>query len=267
MIYSNNFFTSHYLYSPKTYYHNLKLYIKIYYIFNILLVIPYINFNKTTTFIVITFLIIEMKILKKLPYFVNLHGIHILTIILNCIILMSQLKKNNSLNFPEKNFFRPIFIYFLGIHNNNCKKNNIIVLFHLVVLSIPKWILKLIFIYTFSKTSINTLYLYTQHEAILEALTEYLKNITKKIKVKLIKYTMNLLLGYIFLEDLKSYLSKINLSINIKNLNLTNKKKPNVYIILNKFANIFLYNQNEKSLILWNRNIDYKSFNNFKIYE
>ena len=80
-------------------------------------------------------------------------------------------------------------------------------------------------------------------------------------------YMIHLFLGYVFLQELARCLINTSFGVQIKNINLVNKNKYNFDMILVKYLKILINNQIHYSLVLWNRNICYKTFNYFKIYD
>nr|YP_010951735.1 hypothetical protein RU988_pgp120 [Laurencia elata]WMP12674.1 hypothetical protein [Laurencia elata] len=70
-----------------------------------------------------------------------------------------------------------------------------------------------------------------------------------------------------FLQELAICLINTNFGVQMKNINLVNKNKYNFDIILVKYLKILINNQIHYSLVLWNRNILYKTFDYFKIYD
>nr|YP_010951520.1 hypothetical protein RU987_pgp121 [Laurencia catarinensis]WMP12459.1 hypothetical protein [Laurencia catarinensis] len=70
-----------------------------------------------------------------------------------------------------------------------------------------------------------------------------------------------------FLQELSMCLINTNFGVQIKNINLLNKNKHNLYIIIIKYLKMLVNNQIHYSLVLWNRKIMYKNFDYFTIYD
>lgn len=265
-MYRNILFISRYLYSPTTKYHYIKSYIKVNYIFGILLLLPYLNSYKILTFILFLALSIEKNIVYKAIHKFNLNRIKFIVILIYYTILVDQLKHNRDKCSNRIQFTQLTIPYFLSIYSNSLKTKKTAMIYYLILLSINKAILRLIYIFFLSNNILSTFYLCTKYETVLEVIIGYFNIIKQKIKLNYKEYLMNLFLGYIFLEKFKLSLKDTNFSIKIKNIYLTSTQNNNLNILLKKYFSIFLTSQNNNSVILWNRNIHYKDFNNFQIY-
>nr|YP_010951519.1 hypothetical protein RU987_pgp122 [Laurencia catarinensis]WMP12458.1 hypothetical protein [Laurencia catarinensis] len=181
MIHRNNFFIARYSYSPITQYHRIKPYFKVHYIFSVLLFAPYINSNHIINFILITFSVVEISGFRKLLYSSNLNKVKLIVLVIYYITFMNQSKIYYNTNFHNvhKKFFVLKLTYFLKTSLLNLHKNTVDLKHYFILLRIPNYILKLIFIYIMFNNGLNILYLCTKYENIVEIIIVSLNNIKK----------------------------------------------------------------------------------------
>nr|ARW68694.1 hypothetical protein [Palisada sp.] len=260
----NNFYVGQYLYSPISRYHKIQTYLKVKYIFSILLITPYIDSNHTINYILILSLVIETNILKKLLYSFQLSNIKFIIFFIAYTIMINKLTVYGGINYHQielSKLLLPSFCQVPKIYLNRCK---IFIKYNIFIILVPKYILKVTCLLAMLNSIMKTLYLCTKYEVILETAIINLNNIQKIIKLNYREYIMNLFLAYLFLQELTLNSSNTILSLKIKKINLRNKHC--LSIILIKYLKIFLSNSNNNSIMLWNRNIKYKNFDYFKIY-
>lgn len=269
MIYRNSFFITKYSHSPITQYHKIKPYLKVYYVFSILLFAPYTNSDQIINFILIIFLVIEVSTFKKLLHLSKLDKIKFIVFTIFYITSMNQLTIYENIDHYNNNkkFFILKLTYFFKTSLVNLHKNIINLKQYFILFTIPNYLLRLISIYIMLNNGLNILYLCTKYENVLETAICSLNSIKKKLQLYYKDYIIHLFLGYVFLQELAICLINTNFGVQIKNINLVNKNKYNFDIILVKYLKILVNNQIHYSLVLWNRNISYQTFNYFKIYD
>nr|YP_010951734.1 hypothetical protein RU988_pgp121 [Laurencia elata]WMP12673.1 hypothetical protein [Laurencia elata] len=184
MIYRNSFFIAKYSYSPITQYHKIKPYLKVHYVFSLLFFTPYTNSDQIINFILITFLVIEISIFRKLLYSSKLDKIKFIVLTICYMTLMNQLtihKNINSYN-SNKKFFILKLTYFVKTSLVNLHKNTVNLKHYFILFTIPHYILRLISIYIMLSNGLNILYLCTKYESVLETAIFSLNIIKKNCK-------------------------------------------------------------------------------------
>ena len=181
MIYRNSFFIANYSYSPITKYHRIKSYLKINYVFSILLFVPYKDSDRIINFMLMVFLVIEISTFRKLLYLSKLSKIKFIVLVTLCITLMNQLTINENINSHNinKKFFILKLRYFFKASSVSLHKNIVNLKHYFILFTVPRYILRLISIYTMLHKGLKMLYLCTKYESVLETVIFSLNSIKK----------------------------------------------------------------------------------------
>lgn len=184
MIYRNNFFIAKYSYSPITQYHKIKPYLKVHYVFSVLLFTPYANSDQIIYFILIVFLGIEISTFRKLFYSSKLDKIKCFLLIISCAIFMSHLTIHENIGpySSNKKFFILKVTYFLKTSLLNLHKKTVNLKHYFILFKIPYYILRLISVYMMLNNGLKILYLCTKYESVLETAIFSLNSIKKNCK-------------------------------------------------------------------------------------
>nr|ARW68287.1 hypothetical protein [Chondria sp. (in: red algae)] len=261
MISLNNIYSNQYIYSPITKYHIINSHLKIYIAYNTMFTILYLGINKTISIILTVFLTIIYSIFNRSAKFLLFditinNGFYLLhTFFFSCLIDYEQIKIKDTL------ISKLIIPCNLQINSNNYIFK---LEYYNILYCIPKYAIKLTYIYIIHYNLNHILFVFTQSQIILESLVHKLNKISIFVKIAYNKHITNLYLGYQSLENIINTWVNNSIGQQIKAKNIIHYKKINILIILIKYYNYTLSRESSNSFILWNRNLFYKNFISIK---
>nr|ARW64138.1 hypothetical protein [Chondria sp. (in: red algae)] len=255
----HNMYINKYIYSPVSKFHQIHDPIKIHSIYYILLIGLYFNSYRIILIILIVITLYGFSNSPKLLHTIVNKNIFYLfyTMIINYFIDNEFVISNNTLK------YKLLIPYALKLsNNNNIWKIKYCSLFYLI----PKYLVKLILTYIIYFNFLEILFIFTEHQIILERLINCINTIYLYMKTEYNKNIINIFLGYHALQNINISLININTGKRIKGQHIAKQYTINFIIIINRYYDYILSANNKNTIILWNRNIQQKSFINLNFY-
>ena len=257
MHFLNTTYLNKYIYSPITSYHKIHSHTKIYIIYILLSANMYLIIDQRIIFIILlitTFFNLKKSIKLFSSRLIISNIYHLVSIVIwNQLIDQANTKKH----FFIYTFTVPC-TYQINPHDDHLKLNC-----YQIIYSVSKNVVGLVFAYMMYFNLISLLFMFTEYQVILEILINFLRNICPLIKTEYNNCVINLFLGCKSLQNLVISLVNTYTGRKIKGKYLIRYGRVNMMIIINRWYNHLFSSENIYCLILWNRNISYKSFTSF----